>query len=73
MLRSHEKTAFISAATSYLLLSEVYLTHAFPVVPVYSYLLAICGGGYQETWTFQRALPGGEAYTALPSLGRLRI
>ena len=69
----HEASAFISAAASHLFLSEVHIAHDRAFMPFYPHLFAICGGGHQETRTFQGVLSGSQAHSALPSLGRFRI
>lgn len=71
--RCHEASAFISAAASHLFLSEVHIAHDRAFMPFYPHLFAICGGGHQETRTFQGVLSGSQAHSALPSLGRFRI
>lgn len=71
--RYHEASAFISVAISHLFLSEVHITHDRAFMPFHPHLFAICGGGHQETRTFQGGEAGNKAYSALPSLGRFRI
>ena len=62
-----------TALASHLFLSEVHIAHDRAFMPFYPHLFAICGGGHQETRTFQGVLSGSQAHSALPSLGRFRI
>lgn len=42
-------------------------------LPLHPYLLAVCGGGYQEIRSFQRRLARAQTHTPLQPLGRLGL
>lgn len=42
-------------------------------MPLYTHLLALCGGCIEETWAVQRNLAGAKANQPLSSLGRKRL
>ena len=54
---------------SHLILPAVHLARHTPLVPLYSYVFAICRGGHQEARPVQGTIPGRAAHPALPSVG----
>ena len=51
----------------------MYLAAETRVLPLYSHLLTVCSGSFQEVWPAERILAESQANPSLPSLGWLRL
>ena len=51
----------------------MYLAAETRVLPLYSHLLTVCSGSFQEVWPAERILAESQANPSLPSLGWFRL
>ena len=51
----------------------MYLAAETRVLPLYSHLLTVCFGSFQEVWPAERILAESQANPSLPSLGWFRL